>query len=192
LHSEIHKLFKLIWNKDELPHQWKGSFIIPVHRKGDKSDCSNHQGISLLSTSYKTLSNIFLSGLIPHAGEIGNHRCAFWCNRSSTDQIFYVCQLQEKKWKYNDTVHQLFIDFKKAYDSVWREVFYSIRSEFGIPRKLVVLIKMSLKWNLQYSPYRQNLPDKFPIQNDLKQGVALSLVLFNFALEYAIRRVQEN
>jgi hypothetical protein len=47
--------------------------------------------------------------------------------------------------KSGSTVHQLFIDFKKAYDSVWREVFYSIRSEFGIPRKLVVLIKMSLK-----------------------------------------------
>jgi hypothetical protein len=40
-------------------------------------------------------------------------------------------------------VHQLFIDFKKAYDSVKREVLYNILFEFGIPKKLVRLIKMS-------------------------------------------------
>jgi hypothetical protein len=44
----------------------------------------------------------------------------------------------------NDTVHQLFIDFKKAYDSVGKEVLYSILIEFGIPRELVGLIKMRL------------------------------------------------
>ena len=43
----------------------------------------------------------------------------------------------EKKWEYNESVHQLFIDFKKAYDSVRREVFYNILIEFGIPMKLV-------------------------------------------------------
>ena len=43
----------------------------------------------------------------------------------------------KKKWKYNEEVHQLFIDFKKAYDSVRREVLYMILIEFGIPRKLV-------------------------------------------------------
>jgi hypothetical protein len=50
----------------------------------------------------------------------------------------------EKKWGYNETVHQLFIDFKKAYDSVRREVLYNILIEFGVPMKLVRLIKMCL------------------------------------------------
>jgi hypothetical protein len=49
-----------------------------------------------------------------------------------------------KKWEYNETVHQLFIDFKKAYDSVRREVLYNILIEFGVPMKLVRLIKMCL------------------------------------------------
>ncbi|KAJ4434228.1 hypothetical protein ANN_22776 [Periplaneta americana] len=48
------------------------------------------------------------------------------------------------KWEYKGTVHQLFIDFKKAYDSVKREVLYDILIEFGIPKKLVRLIKMCL------------------------------------------------
>jgi hypothetical protein len=59
--------------------------------------------------------------------------------------MFYVCQILEKKWEYNETVHQLFVDFKKAYDSVRKEVLYSILIEFGVPVKLVRLIKMCLK-----------------------------------------------
>jgi len=46
-------------------------------------------------------------------------------------------------WEYNEAVHQLFIDFKTAYDSVKREVLYNILIEFGVPQKLVRLIKMS-------------------------------------------------
>jgi hypothetical protein len=50
------------------------------------------------------------------------------------DQIFYIWQILEKKWEYNGTVHQLFIDFKKAYDSIKREVLYNILLEFGYLR----------------------------------------------------------
>jgi hypothetical protein len=65
-------------------------------------------------------------------------------------------------------VHQLFIDFKKAYDSVKREVLYNILLEFGVPKKLVRLIKMCL--NETYCKVRVDitLSDKFPIQNGLK------------------------
>jgi hypothetical protein len=108
------------------------------------------------------------------------------------DQIFYIRQILEKKWEYNGTMHQLFIDFKKAYDSIKREVLYNILLEFGVPKKLVRLIKMCL--NETYSKIRigKLLSDKFPIQNGLKQGDAPSPFLFNFALEYAIRKVQGN
>jgi hypothetical protein len=64
---------------------------------------------------------------------------------STSDQIFCIRQILEKKNKeYNETVHQLFIDFKKAYDSVRREVLYNILIEFVVPMKLVRLIKMCL------------------------------------------------
>jgi hypothetical protein len=59
----IHKLVNSVWNKEELPDQWKESIIESVHNKGDKTDCNNYHGISLLSSPYKMLSNIFLSRL---------------------------------------------------------------------------------------------------------------------------------
>ena len=64
------------------------------------------------------VSNILLSRLISYAEEItGDHQCGFRRNRSTTDHIFCIRQILEKKWEHNEAVHQLFIDFKKAYDS---------------------------------------------------------------------------
>jgi len=60
-----------------------------------------------------------------------------WLSTSTIDHIFCIRQILEKKWEYNEEVQQLFIDFKKAYDSVRRKILYKILIEFGIPRKLV-------------------------------------------------------
>jgi hypothetical protein len=96
--SEIHKLINSVWNKEELPDQWKESVIVPVHKKGDKTYCNNYRGISLLSTSYKMLSNILISRLGQYIDEIiGDHQCGFRRNRSTTDQIFCIHQILEKK-----------------------------------------------------------------------------------------------
>jgi mannosyltransferase OCH1-like enzyme len=60
IHSEIHKLIKYIWNKKELPEEWKGLIIVLIYKKGDKTDCISCTGISILSTTHKILSNIML------------------------------------------------------------------------------------------------------------------------------------
>jgi hypothetical protein len=89
-------------------------------------------------------------------------------------------------------VHQLFIDFKKAYDSVRREVLYNILIAFGIPMKLVRLVKMCLNETYSRVQVGKHLSDTFPIKNGLKKGEAVSPLLFNLALKYAIRSVQAN
>ena len=131
--------------KKVLPEKCKESIIVPINKMGDKTDCSNYSGKLLLSTTCKIISNILLSKLTPHAEEIiWYHQCGFCHNRSTTDHILCICQILKGKWEYNEAVHQLFIDFKKAFDSVKREVLCNILIEFDIPMILVRLIKMCL------------------------------------------------
>jgi len=89
IYCEIHKLTNSVWNKEELPEEWKESIIVPVYKKGDKTYCSsNYRGISILSPTYKILSNILLSRLTPYAQEIiEDHQYGFQCNRSTTEHV---------------------------------------------------------------------------------------------------------
>ena len=91
IRCEIHKLIISIWNKEELPDEYKESIIVPIYKKGDKTDCNNYRGMSLLPTTYKVLSKILLSRLIPYAEEvIGDHQCGFRRNRSTTDHTYIL------------------------------------------------------------------------------------------------------
>jgi sorting nexin-29 len=89
-------------------------------------------------------------------------------------------------------MYQLFIDFKKAFDSVRREVLYNILIEFGVTLKLVTVIKMRL--NEACSKVREgySLSETYPVQNGLKQGNTLSTLLLNFDLQYATSKVHDD
>jgi hypothetical protein len=75
----------------------EGIYIVPIYKKGDKTDCNNYRRISLLSTAYKILSNILLARLTSYVSEvIWDHQCGFRRNRSTVDQIFYIRQNKRK------------------------------------------------------------------------------------------------
>ena len=83
-----------------------------------------------MPATYKILSNTLLSKLTASAEEIVvDYQCGFPRNRSTADHILCICRILEKKWEYNEAVHQLFIYLKKAYDSVRREALYNILIE---------------------------------------------------------------
>jgi hypothetical protein len=75
---------------------------------------------------------------------------------------------------------------------VKREVLYNILIEFGVPMKLVRMIKICLNETFSKVRIGKHLSEIFVMQNGLKQGDALSPLLLNFALEYTVRKVQEN
>jgi hypothetical protein len=100
IRCEIHILIISIWNKEGLPEEWKESIIVPIQKKGDKTDCNNYRGISLLPTTYKMLCNIMLSRLIPYAEKnIADHQCGFQCKKSTTDHVFCIRQFLIKMGK---------------------------------------------------------------------------------------------
>jgi hypothetical protein len=88
-------------------------------------------------------------------------QCDLQCKRSTTDQIFCICQIQK-----NGRVHQLFIDSEKAYGLVMREILYNTVTEFGIPTKLLRLISV-FKTNSKVC-IGKHLSDAFPNQNGMK------------------------
>jgi hypothetical protein len=93
--SVIHKLINSILNK-ELPDPWKESIIVPIHKTGDKTDCNNYHGISLLSTSYSNLSNVLLSRLSSCIDEIiRGHQCGY----RLTDQLLIRLSAFVRYWK---------------------------------------------------------------------------------------------
>jgi len=61
-----------------LPEELKELITVPIYKQGDKRDCSNYRGISLLPTTYKILSSMLLSRLTPYTKEVtGDHQCGF-------------------------------------------------------------------------------------------------------------------
>ena len=97
IRREMYKLIISIWIKERMPEEWKESIIVPIYKKGDKTDCNNYRFISLLPTTYKILSNILLSRLSLYTEEIiGDHQCGFRRNRSTTDHMFCIRQILQK------------------------------------------------------------------------------------------------
>jgi len=84
------------------------------------------------------------------------------------------------------------MDFKRVCVSVRRKVVYSVITEFGIPMKLVRQIKLFLNATYSRVWVGKDLSHMFSVKNGLKQGNALSALLFNTSSEYALRRFKVN
>jgi hypothetical protein len=95
-------------NKEELSEEWNESTIVPIYKKGDITDISNHKGISLLSTTYKILSNILLSRLTPYGDELlGIISVDF----DATDQLLIIYSAFVKYMRKNGNITKQFISF---------------------------------------------------------------------------------
>jgi hypothetical protein len=88
----------------------------------------------------------------------------------------------EKKWGKNETVYQLFIDFKKSCYPVRKEVLYNILIEFGVHMNLLKLLKLCHTETHRGVRVGKNFSDIFPTMKYLKQGNALLPLIFKFAL----------
>jgi sorting nexin-29 len=136
------------------------------------------------------LSGILYNRLTEYAEEIlGYYQCGFRANRSSIDHIFAIRQIQEKAYEYNIHLHNLYIDFKQAFDSVNRGRMLNDLMILGIPKKLVKLIGVTMAGSKAIVRVDNQYTSAFPITNGVRQGDALSSVLFDLVLEAVLQKM---
>jgi len=140
--------------------------------------------ILLLNTAYKILSYIIYARLSEYTERIiGKYQFGFRKVKSTTSQIFTLSQIMEKTVECQIGIHHLFVHFKSAYDSIYREKLLCAMMELGIPSKLIRLVKTTMT-NVQCSVQIQShLSDPISTTRGVKQGDALACLLFNIALE---------
>lgn len=188
LYERMYQLVKTIWNKEEIPSKWKESIVIPLHKKGDKMQCNNYRGISLLPTAYKIYTRVVYWRLLQYAEEIiGEYQSGFRPGRSTIDQVFVIRRLMESRWEFNRPMTIAFIDFKQAYDSIHRPSMWHIMKELGIPAKLIALVKACYNNTKCAVRCGGKAGEQFDVSNGLKQGCVLSPLLFNLMIEKIIR-----
>ena len=133
--KEIQQLIASVWTSKSMPEEWQSCILFPIHKKGDKRDCKNYRGISLLNVIYKIFSNALYKRMEPVAEKIlGDYQCGFRRNRSTTDQYFALSQIFEKFHEYSREVHCLFVDFRQAFDSIIRQKIAPTLINLGIPQ----------------------------------------------------------
>jgi sorting nexin-29 len=109
----LHRLVSGIWEREEMPEEWTTGLICPIFKKGDKYNCCNYRGITLLNVAYKVFSSILQRRLNNYAEEIlGEYQCGFRPRRDSTNQSFVMRQSMEKCFEYNTALHVMFIDLR--------------------------------------------------------------------------------
>ena len=103
LRNKIHSLIEGIWKEEKIPTDWKTNIIVPIYKnKGDKLQCKNNRGISLLCTGYKIFTTVINKRLKKYTNHItGEYQAGFRQGKSTTDQIFIVKNLLEKAWEHN-------------------------------------------------------------------------------------------
>ena len=116
--------------------------MFPYTKKNDRERCENYRGIALGNAAYKILVNIILGKIKPYIEKTTrDSQNGFTEGRSVTDNIFALKITNEKIWEYNQSVHYLFTDFQKAYDSIHRDTLWECMEEFKIPNKLINLCR---------------------------------------------------
>ena len=196
----LHKLLCLCWREGHVPQDMRNakniSIVTLYKSKGDRSDCNNYRGISLLSTVGKVFARVVLSRLQILANRIyPESQCGFRSERSTIDMIFSVRQLQEKCREQHMPLYIAFIDLTKAFDLVSRSGLFELLRKIGCPPRLlniIVSFHEDMKGMVNYDGENS---EPFTVKSGVKQGCVLAPTLFgifvSMLLSYAFKNSVE-
>eukprot|EP00745_Piridium_sociabile_P007473 TRINITY_DN1490_c1_g1_i7.p1 TRINITY_DN1490_c1_g1~~TRINITY_DN1490_c1_g1_i7.p1 ORF type:complete len:702 (-),score=160.58 TRINITY_DN1490_c1_g1_i7:112-2217(-) len=180
--SQLSDMFRTMWTQGKIPQEFKDASIIHLYkRKGNRQDCNNHRGISLLSIAGKILARVLLNRLTVHLeqGLLPESQCGFRRGRSTVDMIFAARQLQEKCQEQNVSLYTTFVDLTKAFDTVSREGLWKIMSKFGCPDMFINMVRQFHDGMQARVQDDGALSEPFPVANGVKQGCVLAPTLFS-------------
>ena len=189
----FHNILTSIWEEENMPQDFRDATVVSLFKKGNKADCGNYRGISLLSIAGKILARIILNRLISLVSEeaLPETQCGFRTGRSTIDIVFTIRQIQEKCIEQHKDLFAVFIDLTKAFDTVNREALWSVLSKLCCPRKFTNLIRLFHDGMQGLVLSNGDTSARFNISNGVKQGCVLAPVLFNLfftcVLNHALR-----
>ena len=163
--------------------------IITLYKnKGEKSDCNNYRGISLLSIVGKVFARVVLGRLQVLAATVyPEAQCGFRPERSTIDMIFATRQIQEKCREQQMPLYIAFIDLTKAFDLVSRKGLFNILKKIGCPETLLSIITSYHKEMQGIISFDGEESSPFPINNGVKQGCVLAPTLFGIFFSMLLR-----
>nr|CAI5855303.1 unnamed protein product [Callosobruchus analis] len=180
---------KDIWIQEVLPTEWNNGIIIKIPKKGDREDCCNWRGVTLLCSINKILASVIHQRIYSKVEEqLRNEQAGFRKGKSCIDQIATATIIIEQTLEMNSKLMMVFIDFEKAFDSVNHHQLWNILEHFGLPQKIINLIKAMYNQATCQIFHKGYLSNKILLGKGLKQGCVLSPILFNISLDYILKR----
>ena len=184
------RVMQTAFRTETVPADWQKGVINPIFKKGEKTVCENHRGITLLSHSGKVYSSIIERRLRTHVeARIGDWQHGFREGRGTSDLIFTMKMLMEKNWEWGKEKYALFIDLEKAFDCVPRKRLWKILAEppYLVPTKLIRVIRSMYNNCISKVRKGQVETDWFNIETGVRQGDGLSPLLFILFMDKCIR-----
>ncbi|XP_030761089.1 uncharacterized protein LOC115886156 [Sitophilus oryzae] len=115
LYKQLDSFFQKCLNGENIPKEWKTSYIITIHKKGSKDDCDNYRGISVLSSVSRFYGKLVKKRIEEEYRDMeAEEQAGFRAGRSTVDHLFTLTQIIEKKMARNQEIHLLYVDLKKA------------------------------------------------------------------------------
>ncbi|CAG9128775.1 unnamed protein product [Plutella xylostella] len=175
-------LFVLIlrcWDEKAIPKDMRDANIVTLYKgKGDRGDCNNYRGISLLSIAGKAFAKVVLKRLESLADRVyPETQCGFRAGRSTTDMIFTLRQVQEKCREQRMPLFTAFVDLQKAFDTVSRQGLYRVLEHIGCPPTLLAIIK-SFHDGMCGTVFDGEESGPFNVNRGVRQGCVLASTLF--------------
>ena len=176
----LKELLGEVWLERRVPQEWIDAILVPIPKKGNLHSCDNWRGIALLDVVGKLVARIVQSRLqIVAEQELPESQCGFMRGRDCTDMIFVVRQLAEKAVEHQATQYLVFVDLKKAYDSVPREVMWMVLRKMGVPEVLVEIVQSFHSDMKARVRLEGELLEEIEVNNGLRQGCTMAPSLFN-------------